>query len=141
MRRTSILLVLLLLSGVASAKEWLCVPEKVMSLGSEGEWKTTNVSAPKNWLVAEEQLPDSSASIFYVVRETGGDSTKFLCETEQTGLPQLECYAHELRDRFRFNKNTNIYARTGFLSDLSGETIDHNPLIELGKCSVRSKTG
>jgi len=141
MRRISTLLLILLLSEFAFAEQWLCVPEKVMGVDSEGEWKTTNVPNPKNWVVTEKQSSNSSTSISYVVREATEESTMFQCEAQQTGQPQLECYDHELRDRFRFNKNTNIYARTGFLSDLSGETIDYTPLIELGKCSLRSKTG
>ena len=141
MKHITLFLVLLLLSGVASAEQWLCVPEQVMGLDSEGEWKTTNVSNSNNWVVTEEQSSESSTSISYVMRETGGDSTKFLCEAQQTGLPQLKCYHPELRHQFRFNKNTNIYARTGFLSDLVGETSDYTPLIELGKCLLRPKTG
>ena len=47
-----------------------------MGLDSEGEWTTTNVSNPNNWVVTEEQSSDSSASISYVVRETGGGLNK-----------------------------------------------------------------
>ena len=138
MKHITLFLVLLLLCNVASAEQWLCVPEKVMGLDSESEWKTTNVSNPKNWVVTEEQSSESSTSISYVVRETERDLTtgNFRCETQETDLQQLECYDPELRQRFRFSKDTNIYARTGFLSDLVGETNDHTPLIELGKCSL-----
>ena len=141
MKRISALLLLLLLVDVAFAERWLCIPEKILGVDSEGEWKMTNVSNPKNWVVTEEQSSNTSTSNSYVVREATEESTMFQCEAQQTGQRQLECYDHELRDRFRFNKNTNIYARTGFLSDLSGETNDYTPLIELGKCSLRSKTG
>ncbi len=43
MKRISTLLFILLLSDIAFAEQWLCVPEKVMGVDSEGEWKTTNV--------------------------------------------------------------------------------------------------
>ncbi|MDB3945977.1 hypothetical protein N9444_08770 [Gammaproteobacteria bacterium] len=137
MKKLILSLALLLVCGVASAERWLCVPEKVMGLDSEGEWKTINVSNSKNWVVTDEQSSESSRSISYVVRETGRGLTtgNFRCETQETDLPQLECYDPKLRDLFRFNKNTNLYARTGFLSDLVGETKDYTPLIELGKCS------
>jgi hypothetical protein len=136
MKRLSILLLLLLLSDIAFAEQWLCVPEQVMGLDSKGEWKMANVSNPINWVVVvKEHSSNSSASISYVVREAGGP-TKFLCETQHTGLTQFECYDPELHDQFRLNKNTNIYSRTGLLGDLVGETNNYTPLIELGKCSL-----